>query len=158
MSQYYMNWFKFPKSVCIDTNKISRDFFWNNNSDYVTSNSHKLYTLTWDKICRPKSEDGLNIRTEDINSAFLAKEGWKILTQADNNWVRIVTAKHLNNNKDNFLTSKKRYKVSRLGKIFWITEFLSKKVFGGLLVMWGNLLLEKYLAYWFTNYWFFLPE
>lgn len=62
-----------------------------------------LVTITgwnycWDKICRTKCEGGLGIRrTEDINAAFLPKQGWKILMKPDNIWVKLVNAKYLNN-------------------------------------------------------------
>lgn len=39
----------------------------------------------WDKIWRPKCEQGLGIRkTEDADNAFLAKKDWKTLTQPNN--------------------------------------------------------------------------
>lgn len=43
------------------------------------SNGHKpVQSLAWDKYCRPKCEGGLGTRkTEDVNSVFLGKHGWK---------------------------------------------------------------------------------
>lgn len=55
------------------------DFFWNNNCENIGTNKHKLHTIGWDKICRPKCKGGLGIRcTEDMNVAFLAKQCWKV--------------------------------------------------------------------------------
>lgn len=55
--------------------------------------------MTCDKICKPKYKDSLGIRcTEDLNSTFLTKQDWKVLTQLDNIRVRIVNVKYLNNN------------------------------------------------------------
>lgn len=45
----------------------------------------------------PKCDGGLGIRkTEEVNAAFLAKQGRKILTLPDNIWVKLVRAKYLN--------------------------------------------------------------
>lgn len=49
MSHYYMNWFKFPKVHCKNTDKINRDFFWNNNSGKDNVLTCRIHTLAWDK-------------------------------------------------------------------------------------------------------------
>lgn len=55
-------------------------------------------------------KDGLGIRkVKDVNAAFLAKQGWKFLTQPD--WVRIVKDKYVNEY-DNFFSMKKTSAVS----------------------------------------------
>lgn len=52
--------------------------------------------VVWEKICRPKWEGGLGVRkTEDVDTAFLAKQGWKILKQPDNVWVQLMNQKYL---------------------------------------------------------------
>lgn len=60
-------------------------------------NTHGTIPLiSWDKICRPKCESRLGIRrTQDVNAAFIAKLGWKIITGPDNLWTRVVSAKYL---------------------------------------------------------------
>lgn len=41
--------------------------------------------ISWDKIIRPKCESGLDIRrVQDLNTALLAKLGWKVLNDPDN--------------------------------------------------------------------------
>lgn len=73
-----MDWFKILKYIYKHIVDLDRNFFW---KDYIHNNKNRLYTLAWDKICRPKSEGGLGIRRiEDVNATFLAKQGWKILT------------------------------------------------------------------------------
>lgn len=60
------------------------NFFQKDNCD-SPNNKNKFYTLTQDKICRRKNEEGLGIRrTEDVNTVFFAKQGWEILAQPDN--------------------------------------------------------------------------
>jgi len=70
--------------------RIHRDFFWKN------SNSDKgMPLIVWDKICRPKQLGGLGIRkSAAVNTTFLAKLGWKILTQPENFWVQQMRVKY----------------------------------------------------------------
>ncbi|XP_021744423.1 uncharacterized protein LOC110710438 [Chenopodium quinoa] len=57
----------------------------------------------WDTSCQPKFHGGLGLRKSDaINPAFLAKLGWKIMSNPNNLWVQSVTAKYLC--KSQFLT------------------------------------------------------
>lgn len=56
---------------------------------------------------RSECEEGLGIRKkEDVNAAFLAKQNRNVLTQPNNIWVRMVKAKYLKNDADNFLSPK----------------------------------------------------
>lgn len=44
----------------------------------------------------PKALDGLGLRRAyPLNQAFLAKLGWKILSESDNFWVKLIKAKYL---------------------------------------------------------------
>lgn len=38
--------------------KLSRDFFWNDNCSDSNKDNHKLYTLAWNKIYRPNVKVG----------------------------------------------------------------------------------------------------
>ena len=52
--------------------------------------------LSWSKICRPKSAGGLGLRKmEPVNQAFLAKLGWKVLTDHNNLWVKLIRQTYL---------------------------------------------------------------
>ena len=55
-------------------------------------NGIKVFTLvSWDNVCRPKSEGGLGIRKNDeVNRATITKLGWRILTDNDSIWVKIM--------------------------------------------------------------------
>lgn len=71
--QYSINWFKFSKSLYKEIDIFNREYFQSDNCDSI-SDKDKLHTLAWNKIYRPKCEEGLGItKTEDINTAFLTK-------------------------------------------------------------------------------------
>lgn len=82
----------------------------------LDSNHSSLTLVSWDKICRPKCEDGLGIRKyQDINAAAnLTRLKWKILTEPENVWIQVVSVKYLSNN--NFMNVKKMDKASRVWK------------------------------------------
>jgi len=85
-----MQCYKLPGMVTQQLDRINRDFFW--------KNSHLdkgMPLVAWDKVCRPKQLGGLGLRkTSAVNTAFLAKLGWKILTQPENFWVQHMRAKY----------------------------------------------------------------
>lgn len=58
---------------------------------------------------------------------FLAKRDWKILTQPDNIWVRIVKARYLKNGYSDFLTTKESSATSNAWKSILHTRSLLNK-------------------------------
>ena len=80
-----------PAKVAKSIDTLHRNFFWRQHKE---KNATPL--IAWDKICTPKMQGGLGLRqTLPMNKAFLAKLGWKILTEPDNFWVKLVTQKYL---------------------------------------------------------------
>lgn len=69
-----MNLFKFPKYV-YEIDKINRNFLWNDNKDINIQNTYyTIQTIAYNKICRSKSEGGLEVKkTKNVNE-FLAKQ------------------------------------------------------------------------------------
>lgn len=52
--------------------------------------------IAWNDVCTSKKSEGLAIRNlEHLNDAYLAKLGWKILTDHNNWLVQIVRRKYL---------------------------------------------------------------
>ena len=87
-----MQCFRLPSRVSEKLDQINRDFFWKN-----SSTRKGLPLIAWDKICCPKTVGGLGLRkTAAVNLAFLAKLAWKFLTQPDNFWAQLLTAKYYN--------------------------------------------------------------
>lgn len=67
-----------------------RRFFW----DEMDGN-RRLHWLPWRTICLPKKCGGLGIKNLKLMSAaFLAKLGWKLLTETEPLWVQILLAKY----------------------------------------------------------------
>ena len=90
LPSHTMQCFKLPSQISDKLDQINRDFFWKN-----ASTSKGLPLIAWNKICRPKKLGGLGLRqTAAVNKAFLAKLAWKLLTQPDNFWVQLMSAKY----------------------------------------------------------------
>ena len=52
----------------------------------------------WDQICRPKEKGGIGLcKTAAVNTAFQCKLVWKILTNNESIWARILRSKYLHN-------------------------------------------------------------
>lgn len=91
-----------PKSTLAGLDKISRSFLWGSNVE-----KKKPHLLAWKKLCRPKRDGGLGIRSsEDMNLALIAKVGWRLLHDTTSLWARVV---------------RKKYKVGDLRDRSWLT-------------------------------------
>uniref|UniRef100_A0A803PV05 Reverse transcriptase domain-containing protein n=1 Tax=Cannabis sativa TaxID=3483 RepID=A0A803PV05_CANSA len=70
---------------------LIRDFWWG-----FEKGNHGLHLRAWDKLCLPKSLGGLGFqKTKEMNIAFLAKWGWKILNGCQSLCCKILEAKYL---------------------------------------------------------------
>ena len=116
-----MQCYKLPAKITTQLDRIHRDFFWKN------SNSDKGFPLVaWDKICRPKFLGGLGlIKSVAVNTAYLAKLGWKIRTQPDNFWVQQMHAKY--GSPEHFFEARKKQTDSWVWKcLLQIRPFITR--------------------------------
>lgn len=79
-----------PAAVIDDIERHTRKFFW----DELDDTKH-LYFLPWNMICQLKKSGGLGIKNlRQLNLAFLAKLGWRLLTEDEPLWIRILKTKY----------------------------------------------------------------
>lgn len=88
---YNMQIMELPRRFCDEVDKINRNFLWGDRN-----NHKKVHLLNWDKVCRTKEAGGLGLRkARDNNAALLTKLGWKILTDHNKLWCRVLQDKYL---------------------------------------------------------------
>lgn len=81
----------------------------------------KKHLVSWEKICRPKSDGGLGIRSaKEMNMALLGKLGWRLMNTQYALWVRIL---------------RKKFRVGELSDPSWMI------VKGGWSPTWRSLVL-----------------
>lgn len=83
---------RFPGHVCEKIDSKMRNFWWGHKED---GNRH-LCLKSWNAICSPKQAGGLGLRrTKDVNTACMAKLAWKVATDKEKSWVRLLASKYL---------------------------------------------------------------
>uniref|UniRef100_A0A803P6J3 RNase H type-1 domain-containing protein n=1 Tax=Cannabis sativa TaxID=3483 RepID=A0A803P6J3_CANSA len=91
MTVYAMQSTKLTNRLCSRIDGMVRDFWWS-----FEKGNHGIHLRAWDKLCLPKSWGGLGFRkTKEMNQAFLAKWGWKLLTGCQSLCCRVLKAKYL---------------------------------------------------------------
>lgn len=79
-----------PASVCLEVEKLCRDFIWGSSVDL-----RKCHLVSWEKICTPKKDGGLGFRNLRIlKRANMMKLAWRLVAHPDKLWVRIMRAKY----------------------------------------------------------------
>ncbi|KAL6210288.1 hypothetical protein ACLB2K_015521 [Fragaria x ananassa] len=87
---YVMSCFELPKHLCNAIHSSLARFWWGDND-----NGKKIHWLSWDKLCVPKSEEGMGFRNMTyFNRALLAKQGWRLLRRPDALVARLLKAKY----------------------------------------------------------------
>ena len=80
-------------NLCNNIDKVVRDFLWDN-----STGKQKVHLVKWDTITQGKDHGGLGIkRMHNKNLAFMAKLGWRLLTEVKENrlWARILADKYI---------------------------------------------------------------
>lgn len=91
MLLYCMSTCLLPKGRCEEIDKILKDFWWG----FSPLKSRNFTTKAWDAICLPKSMGGLGIRKmHEVNTALIAKLGWKIFSNPESLWVQLARFKY----------------------------------------------------------------
>ena len=93
---YTMQSTKLPRSTCDEIDRKNKSFLWGE-----LEGERKVHLVSWDKVNKPKVEGGLGIKSmRQVNAAFLAKLGWRLLAEPRSLWSRVLRAKYCDNRCD----------------------------------------------------------
>jgi hypothetical protein len=88
---YYFSTDDVPISVCNKMDSTIRRFWWNPKKD----KGNYLAWKSWDSLCHPKDEGGLDFRkSKAFNQALLAKIDWWVVVDRDSICVRALHSKY----------------------------------------------------------------
>jgi hypothetical protein len=107
---YTMSTFMLTVSICKTLDRSFKNLWWG----FPKDKSRNLSLKSSSSICMPRNQGGLGIQDmKSTNLAHIAKLGWKILNNSDNNWVQLLQKKCIRYG--NFLTSP----PTTLASYFW---------------------------------------
>ena len=87
---YVMQCAALPGRVLDGIDRVSRNFLWG-----TTENQRKIYWVGWKKVTRTKEEGGLGLQTtRGRNIALFAKLNWRLHTEQDMLWTRVLKQKY----------------------------------------------------------------
>lgn len=93
---YPMQMFFLPMELCSEIEKITRTFLLGGKAG-----EQKVSLVGWSNVTKKKEHGGIGIkRMHDMNLAFLAKLGWRLLNESSSLWVRVLWGKYMRNNFD----------------------------------------------------------
>lgn len=99
MPNHSLSCLKCPSKITDKLDSECRNFFWGSSAAHPP--------IAWNHMCLPKSKGGLGIRPAAVfNKAAMAKLAWKIISEPDNWWVKLVILKYLRTN--NFFSVPKK--------------------------------------------------
>ncbi|XP_074301475.1 uncharacterized protein LOC141632870 [Silene latifolia] len=87
---YPMQTAKLPRSLCDDLDRKTRRFLWGGDED-----KRGISLMSWDVVTKEKSDGGLGLRSmRQVNTAFMAKLGWRMLSEPNSVWARVLRHKY----------------------------------------------------------------
>lgn len=98
LPSYIMQTALLLSSLCKEIDKITRRFLWGS-----SSSCNKVSLIAWDKVCLDKEVGGLSInKIEVLNKVFTTKLGWRLVSQPNFLWARILRDKYMKGGDVNF--------------------------------------------------------
>jgi hypothetical protein len=87
---YFLSFFKAPSGIISKLESLFKRFLWGGGVE-----SRKINWVKWDKICREKEDGGLGIKNlKAFNLALLGKWKWRIQSEKNSLWVRVLASKY----------------------------------------------------------------
>jgi hypothetical protein len=87
---YFLSFFKAPTGIISSIESLFKIFFWGGGED-----NRKIAWIKWDTICKPKEFGGLGVRRVGaFNFSLLGKWCWRMLTDKDGLWYRVLKARY----------------------------------------------------------------
>lgn len=82
-----------PKGVTDTIERSICKFIWGSSSG---SNKRGIHLVSWEKLTEPKNNGGLGLRSmANMNLALLAKLGWRLITEHNSLWAKVMGAKYM---------------------------------------------------------------
>nr|KYP39528.1 Putative ribonuclease H protein At1g65750 family [Cajanus cajan] len=90
LPSYTMQTVQLPRLLCDEADRIFRNFLWGDNVDH-----RRHHAIGWQKLCLPKEHGGLGLRRmRDVNTSFMMKNCWSLITEPHKLWVKVIRAKY----------------------------------------------------------------
>lgn len=81
---------KMPKACLEEIQGLQHKFLWGNTNDH-----RRIHVVFWDIITKPKVMGGLCLRNlEVLNRVNIMKLGWKITTNVEDLWCKVLRGKY----------------------------------------------------------------
>lgn len=88
-----MSVFKLPVWVSKEIDRICQDFLWIG----LDLGLKGIRLVAWSRICRPHKMGGWGIlNIQDFNKALIGKWWWKIITDKNSCWLKVINFNYLN--------------------------------------------------------------
>lgn len=88
---YSMQTFLLPKGLCMKIEKIIRSFLWGG-----SCGERRMSLVAWEEVTKRKEDGGLGIRgMHEMNLAFLAKLGWRLMNNDSSLWAQLLCGKYM---------------------------------------------------------------
>ncbi|XP_019175883.1 PREDICTED: uncharacterized protein LOC109171271 [Ipomoea nil] len=79
-----------PKGICTEIEKRTRNFIWGG-----TGTDNKMSLANWDLVTTATEAGGLGLkRMHELNLAYMAKLGWRLLAESESLWAQTINAKY----------------------------------------------------------------
>lgn len=99
---YAMQTTPLPVSLCNELDRLCRNFLWSHSRQ-----GKKIHNAGWHMVTRSKEYDGLNLKpSKVVNQTFLLKMAWRMISNKQALWARVLQGKYIESDSLNFADTK----------------------------------------------------